>query len=221
MCLAIAPQPECRTGPIDRAWRRLSATPLRLLTFGAGLHAGVWAWLLAWGCLPVTEIARGVLAFSLVYGVLGAVLLGHLLTNVPKWLGRTAIHYGWYGGAYLGLLFGLALLEASLFLSAGWAAAGALLVLCAWLLGFRALGWQVVWAGGRVRRVMTAVMGSLAMGSAGIVTFVIGLAADWPWAIQLGVQVGFWLVLLPSLASLAVLGWLKGVPFVLQGRSTR
>jgi uncharacterized protein involved in response to NO len=156
----------------------------------------------------------------MIYGVLGAMLLGYLLTNVPKWLGRTAVHYAWYAGAYLGLLFGLTLMEAGLFLSAGWGVAGAALVLSAWLLGFRALGWQVVWATGPVRRVMTVVMGALAIGQAGMVIFAVGLAADWPRAMQLGVDVGLWLALVPSLASLALMGWLKGVPFVVLGCAT-
>jgi len=221
MCLAIAPEPQPRNGPIDRIWKKLSASPLRLLSFGAGLHAVVWVSLVAGDCLPATESARWIFAFSLFYGVLGAMLLGYLMTNVPKWLGRTAVHYGWYGAAYLGLLFGLTLMEAGLFLSAGWGVAGTVLILSAWLLGFRALTWQLVWASGLVRRVMTVVMGSLAIGLAGIITFAVGLAADWPRAMQLGVYVGFWLVLMPSLFSLVFMGRLKGVPFLLQGRVTR
>lgn len=221
MCLAIAPEPQSRKGFIDRVWKKLSATPLRLLTFGAGLHAVIWASLLTGDCLSSAQSAHGIFAFSMIYGVLGAVLLGYLLTIVPKWLGRTAVHYGWYGGAYMGLLFGLTLIEAGLFLSAGWGVAGVALVLGAWLLGFRALGWQVVWASGPVRRVMTVVMGALAIGQVGMVIFAVGLAADWPRALQLGVDVGLWLALMPSLASLAFMGWLKGAPFVVQGRTTR
>jgi uncharacterized protein involved in response to NO len=198
----------------------LSATPLRLLTFGAGLHTAVWAVLLAGDCLSATQFAQGIFAFSLIYGLLGAVLLGYLLTNLPKWVGRAPIHYGWYAGAYLALLFGLMLMEAGLFLGASWAVSGSVLVLSAWGLGFRALGWEREWASGRIRPVIDLFMGSLAIGLGAIVIFAIGLAADWPRAIQLGVHAGFWLVLLPSLASFGLIAWLKGVPFLLQGRGT-
>ena len=218
MCLAIAPEPQSRNRPIDRLWKRLSATPLRLLSLGAGVHAVAWGLLLAGDYVPATPSARGIFAFSLVYGVLGALLLGYLMTNLPKWLGRNAIHYGWYGGAYLALLLGLALMEAGLFLGTGWAVVGATLVLFAWFLGFRVLAGERVWASGPMQRLTAVFTNILAIGLAAIAAFAVGLAANWPPLMQVAVHGGAWLVLMPSLVGLALTARLKGIRFGFNGR---
>ena len=222
MCLAIAPKPQSRNGPIHRLWKKLSATPARLLGFGAGLHLAAWALLIAADLVPATEFARGIFAFSLVYGILGAVLLGYLLTSVPQWLGRGAIHPGWYGGAYLAFLLGLALMEAGgLFLGAGWAVWGTALVLFAWFLGCRVLVQERFWATGTLRWVITAFTGILAIGMAAILAFSIGLAANWVALMQAGIHGGIWLVLMPSLFGVAFMTWRVGGGFAFQGRRPR
>lgn len=167
MCLAIAPVNRERPGRVQRWWRPLASSPLRLLAFGAVLHILVIAGLGAGGRLPGGSGAPG-LSFILSYGIAGPVLLGFLLTWLPARFRREPVHYATYTTIWFLLLTGLALLEAGWWLGRGWHVAGALLLLLAWVLALRALHWTVLWVWGPPGRALRLLLVSLCAGATGI-----------------------------------------------------
>jgi hypothetical protein len=168
--------------------------PLRLLGLGAAVHGLVLVVLALAGLPPGSGPA---LQFALVYGVGGLVLLGALLTYLPRWLQTASVHYGWYGGANLLGLAGLALLEVGLYQGHAWLAGGALLLLAGWLVATRALWWVYHFARPARRAVAWPLLLALSLGGLGIGLFLVGLAFDHAGWMAVSPAVGLFTAALP------------------------
>lgn len=179
MCLAIAPVSRERSGRLQRLWRPLSASPLRLLAVGAALHGVILIALGASGRLPDGPDAPGV-QIATYYGIAGSVLLGFLLTWLPSRFRREAVHYAVYTTIWFLMITGMALLEAGLWQGRGWHAAGAMVLLLAWVVALRALYWIVLWVWGQAGRLLGGLLLLLVAGAAGLPLQVLAVLTDSP-----------------------------------------
>ena len=145
MCIAI-PSPGHRGGTAGwRWWRRLCASPIRLLGFSSALQlAGLALYstlaasaepLAAW--LPALFVA------------LGTLLLGISLTRIPQRLGVLPVSH-----PFLVVLFTLITTGGLLALLPSWTVAGRILAFIGWILALRDLWWKLKWAPRRLLRMV-------------------------------------------------------------------
>ncbi len=205
MCFAIAPEKQEPEGRLTRYWKRVAHSPLRLLSLGAIIHGVVIIFLITSAGLEPVARKGPVIEFMALFGLVGSVLFGALLTWLPNWFNRSPVEYAWYALSNFLMLVGLVLLAAGLHATSAWAVGGAASYLLAWLLLLRALWWTAVWVRGTAGRVVNLLIGNLALGGLGIVVFIAGLALDHARLMLVPVELFPWLVGLPVLTGLAVL----------------
>lgn len=114
MCLAIAPEPCSRKGPLGRTWRRLAQSPMRLYLTGGLFHLSVLLPLWIAGRLPAAEGLP-----LLTYGVIALPVLGYLVAELPRRYSLSPVHYARYTGAFGIMMLALGLLEAAAFVGGG------------------------------------------------------------------------------------------------------
>lgn len=113
MCLAIGPSYAPQRGRLGRLWWSIACSPLRLLGFGAVLHAVAFSAILLTGAHASASVW---LLAGL--GVSGLLLFGYLLEALPVWTGRSPVHYLRYGSTWLAFNAGLILLGSDVALGA-------------------------------------------------------------------------------------------------------
>lgn len=145
MCLAIASNQQCSNGIINRAWRIISLTPLRLFSFCALIHFLILGSLFIHNATTGAYINKHAYAYGLTYGIVALLAFGYLLTWLPKKYSLPPIHYGLYSAIYLFMMIGLGFLEAGILASNKLVLAGMLLLIPGWLMTFQCL-WNIhIW----------------------------------------------------------------------------
>lgn len=136
-------------------------------------------------------------AALMIYGLFSFFIFGFLMTALPKWVAMGPLAQRQYVPAFFLLVAGWGLFYAGLFIAHALIPAGLLVV----ALGLAAGGWSLF---STVRASMNdhkahawLVLSAIACGVVGIVFFAIGLAlADSFW-VQMGIEIGLWLFLVP------------------------
>ncbi len=161
MCLAIGPSYAPQRGRLGRLWWRIACSPLRLLGFGAALHAVAFSAILPTGAHA--SIPVRLLAFL---GISGLLLFGYLLEALPVWTGRSPVHYLRYSSTWLAFNGGLLLLESALTLGADVALGGGLALIAGNLLALQGIRQYRPWIRPQYRaRAMAAVTAACLLGS--------------------------------------------------------
>ena len=145
MCLAIAPNQQYSNGIISRAWRIISATPLRLFSFCALIHCLILGSLFIHNATAGAYINKQAYAYGFTYGILALLAFGYLLTSLPKRYSLPPIHYGRYNAIYLFMMIGLGFLEAGIFANSKLIFAGMLLLIPGWLMTLQCLQNIHIW----------------------------------------------------------------------------
>lgn len=162
MCLAIGPSYAPQRGRFGRLWWRIACSPLRLLGFGAALHAAALGVLLSAGALAHASITVWLMAGL---GISSLLLFGYLLEALPVWTGRSPVHYLRYSSAWLALNAGLLLLESVVFLDADVALGGGLALIVGTLLALLGVRQYRPWIRPQYRaRAMVAITAACLLG---------------------------------------------------------
>ena len=141
MCLAVAPNRQCNNGFLSRVWRRISSTPLRLLSFCALVHSLILLSLFAYTTATALPIDTSAYTFALAYGIVALLAFGCLLTWLPGKYSLSPVHYARYNAIYLFMMAGLTLVAVGILLGNNWLFGGMLLFIPAWLIAVQTL-WQ-------------------------------------------------------------------------------
>lgn len=163
MCLAVAPNQNSRNGFISQIWRRIAATPIRLLTLCALFHIAVFGGLLMHDIAAATTINTHAYMFVLAYGIFALLAFGYLLTWLPRRFSLSPVHYARYNGIYLFTMAALVTIEISLYSASDWIFAGMLLLVPAWLIALQSLWHLHSWLNANVQAFSRVLMLLLAL----------------------------------------------------------
>ena len=139
MCLAIAPNRQCNNGLFARTWRQISSTPLRLFSFGAGLHLALIAGLVAYSVVMDAQLDVNALINAFLYGIVALVVYGCLMTWLPKKYALSPVHHGRYNSVYLLMFIALLTLETGALISDELVTAGLILLVPGWIIAFQGM----------------------------------------------------------------------------------
>ncbi len=177
MCIAIPPPDSSRRarGP----WGWLTATPGRLLPFGALLQGALLPLALA---APVAVPQPVLAAVWLLEAVLPFLLFGWLLESLPARLQVGEPDYLRYGGLFFLLNGGWVLVLLGGWAGAGWSVAGWLMLLAGWLGVLGMLREWRRWAPAAERPAMGRRVVAVALGTVGLLALPLAAAEVLPWA---------------------------------------
>jgi len=109
---------------LNRLWRIVSSTQLRLFSFCAFIHSLVLGGLYIHNTATGAHINLHAYLFGFTYGILALLAYGILLTWFPKNFSLSPVHYGRYNVIYRLMMIGLGSLEVGIFFSNNWMLAG-------------------------------------------------------------------------------------------------
>jgi hypothetical protein len=139
MCLAIAPNSQCSNGLFARTWRQISSTPLRLFSFGAGLHLALNTGLVAYSVVIDVQLNVNAIINAFLYGIVALLVYGCLMTWIPKKYALSPVHHGRYNSVYLLMFIALLTLETGALISDELVTAGIVLLIPGWIIAFQGI----------------------------------------------------------------------------------
>ena len=139
MCLAIAPNSQCSNGLFARTWRQISSTPLRLFSFGAGLHLALNTGLVAYSIAIDVQLNVNAIINAFLYGIVALLVYGCLMTWLPKKYALSPVHHGRYNSVYLLMFIALLTLETGTLISDELVTAGIVLLIPGWIIAFQGI----------------------------------------------------------------------------------
>lgn len=139
MCLAIAPNSQCSNSLFARTWRQISSTPLRLFSFGAGLHLALNTGLVAYSVVIDVQLNVNAIINAFLYGIVALLVYGCLMTWLPKKYALSPVHHGRYNSVYLLMFIALLTLETGALISDELVTAGIVLLIPGWIIAFQGI----------------------------------------------------------------------------------
>ena len=158
MCLAIAPNSQCSNSLFARTWRQISSTPLRLFSFGAGLHLALSAGLVAYSFVMDVQLNVNAIINAFLYGIVALVVYGCLMTWLPKKYALSPVHHGRYNSAYLLIFIALLALETGALISDELVTAGMALLVPGWIIAFQGIQDIHSWIQSQVQAVSRVIL---------------------------------------------------------------
>ena len=207
MCIAIPPPLQPKRSSEATLWRLIAGTPWSLLLFAAMVELLLFAPVLlgmldTTGALPL--ILQHQSGFFLFFILLPTLFFGMLLSRYPSWLRGVPPRYTSYFLPFLFFLGGSGLLVLGWLLIPGAAIAGLVLILVAWLTGFRTLWFVYTWAPNPDRQLERLMNLALLLGFAALLSGCLGEWVGSARIIDLSIAVAGGLSLLPLLALLII-----------------
>ena len=185
MCFAIAPENQSRHGRFHHHWMRVASSPLRLLGTGALVQVVFLAVFGMCDLLPETSRSAGALQFVLIYGIVGSLILGLLLSWLALQFNRQPVHYAVYVVTCFLMFTGMWLVAVGMYAGGGWMTAGAVSVLLAWVIALRALWWIAIWVWGPSGAITRVLMSGCVTAMAGIPLFIAWIHLESSWLLYL------------------------------------
>jgi len=190
-------------------WNTFSAAPHRLFFFSGAvqliLPALLWSIELSgrytelWPPLEMMIPATWAHGFVMIYGLFIFFIFGFLMTVFPRWMGGPLIAREDYVNTFIWMNTGLLVFELSLFLDFSSLFAGIIIYLSGWLYGTHVLYKSFRAAPPQNKRYEIVLLCALLAGSLGIASYAWWLYSDNWLFIQLALNIGIWLFLVPIL----------------------
>jgi uncharacterized protein involved in response to NO len=191
-------------------WQIFSAVPHRLMFFGGFLQlllTIIWwgtdligRYLNFWSPLPTVVPSIWIHGFLMLYTVFIFFIFGFLMTTYPRWMRGQEVPYRLYVTTFLLLISGVTIIYPGMFLSKWLLAAGILLLLAGWNVGFSAL-LRVYYNTPLVtdKRYESFINLAFVGGELGIIIYLSGLLTEQWWLLPYSLHIGQWLFLMPIL----------------------
>lgn len=190
-------------------WNTFSAAPHRLFFFSGAIQLIlpllIWAIELIgrytnlWSPIDTIIPATWAHGFIMIYGIFIFFIFGFLMTVFPRWMNGPLINKDDYTAVFLWLNVGIFVFELSLFNSRSSALSGLGIFMFGWFYGVYTLYKCFRKAPKQNKRYEIVVLSALLFGGAGIAAYAWWLISDNWQFIQLSLNIGLWLFLLPVL----------------------
>jgi uncharacterized protein involved in response to NO len=204
---------------LKKTWYTFTAAPHRMMMLGGaaqGVLTLLW-WLFdllgrygglyaapAWSIAPVWAHT-----FLMLYGFFPFFIFGFLMTTYPNWMNGEKIPPRFYIPSFLLLAAGIALFYLGLLAGKALLLAGTALVLTGWGIALYALIRVLLRAKHNDKRHPIVTTLALIMGWLGILSYLVWLASDNPFALAFSRHAGIWWFMLPILLAVSH----KMIPF--------
>ena len=194
-----------------KCWNSFTAAPHRVMFFGSALQSmAVMMWWIfemaaRYGFVgqpldwPVASIY--IHAYLMVYGMLPFFMFGFLMTTFPRWMAGHEIPARRYVPAFVLLMLGVIGFYVGLFVDSTMLAAGVIATMAGWGVVLYALLRVLIETRPGDKRHPIVLFIALGMGWCGLASFAAGLLLNDATYLNISIQCGLWLFLLPVFAS--------------------
>lgn len=187
-------------------WRVFTAAPHRVMFFGGALQAiAAMLWWLAdlimrYGMrqpIEWTVASPAAHAYLMIFGLFPFFMFGFLMTTFPRWMAGKAIPARRYVPAFVLLLLGAVFFYSGLASNKALLAVSVMLTLCGWAIAWLALLHVLLDTERQDKRHPIVALLALALGWCGVASYLIWLLSNQAMWLNLALQAGIWLFLLP------------------------